>query len=100
MKCDIKVKKILSCGHTLEKKCYEQFNCIEICDKLNSNCLFRHLCKKPCGVNCGLCTYPIPIIMKCGHISELSCSQEPNTVECLECKEGNQIPPMSTAKKL
>lgn len=24
--------------------------------------------------------------MKCGHISEFSCSQEPDTVECLECK--------------
>ncbi|XP_060875365.1 NFX1-type zinc finger-containing protein 1-like [Metopolophium dirhodum] len=90
MKCDIKVKKLLSCGHTLEKKCYEQFNCIEVCNKPNSNCLFRHLCKKPCGVNCGLCTYPIPIIMKCGHISEFSCSQEPDTVECLECKVNQQ----------
>jgi len=81
------VKKILSCGHILEKKCNEEsFNCNQICKKTNSNCCFRHLCKKPCGVNCGSCTHLIPIIMKCGHISEFSCSQEPDTVECLECK--------------
>uniref|UniRef100_A0A2S2P903 NFX1-type zinc finger-containing protein 1 n=2 Tax=Schizaphis graminum TaxID=13262 RepID=A0A2S2P903_SCHGA len=87
MKCNMKVKKTLSCGHTLEKNCFEQFNCNQICKKPNLNCLFRHLCKKPCGVNCGSCTHLIPIIMKCGHISEFSCSQEPDTVECLECKD-------------
>ncbi|XP_050060549.1 NFX1-type zinc finger-containing protein 1-like [Aphis gossypii] len=86
IKCDFKVNKTLSCGHTLEKKCFEQLNCNQICKKPNSNCLFRHLCKKPCGVNCGSCVHLIPIIMKCGHISEFSCSQEPDTVECLECK--------------
>ncbi|XP_025207579.1 NFX1-type zinc finger-containing protein 1-like isoform X2 [Melanaphis sacchari] len=86
IKCDVKVQKTLSCGHILEKKCFEQLNCNQICNKPNSNCLFRHLCKQLCGVNCGSCTHLIPIIMKCGHISEFSCSQEPDTVECLECK--------------
>jgi len=61
-------------------------NCNQTCKKPNSNCLFRHLCNKPCGVNCGSCIRMIPIIMKCGHISEFCCSREPDTVECLECK--------------
>lgn len=81
----LQVNEILNCGHKLKKKCYEPLICKKICNKTNSNCLFRHLCKKKCGVTCDSCSYPIPIVMNCGHISEFLCSQEPYSVECTEC---------------
>lgn len=82
---------MLNCGHTLKKKCYESSTCNQICNKSNSDCLFRHLCKKLCGVTCGPCTHLIPIVMNCGHISEFSCSQELDSIECLKCKNVKNI---------
>lgn len=80
--------------------CYEPSVCNKICNKPNSNCYFRHLCIKSCSVACNLCIHLIPIVMKCGHILKFPCSDEPDNVECTECKvkikymtpNGNLVP--------
>lgn len=81
----LQVNEILNCGHKLKKRCYKPSICNKICNKINLNCPFRHLCKKTCCVNCDSCIYPISVIMNCGHVSEFLCFQEPYSVECAEC---------------
>lgn len=72
----------LNCGHLLEKICYEPSFCNKKCNQPNLNCLFKHLCQKPCGVACGPCMMPIQSILPCNHISEILCYESPDSVEC------------------
>ncbi|XP_050436996.1 NFX1-type zinc finger-containing protein 1-like [Adelges cooleyi] len=82
IKCNVKVKVMLECGHEIEKLCHKPSVCDKACENLAPGCLFRHACKNKCGQVCGPCTAPIPIIMYCGHTSQILCSQETNSAVC------------------
>ncbi|KAK9506287.1 hypothetical protein O3M35_008250 [Rhynocoris fuscipes] len=74
--CIKRIKKKLSCGHTVQKECYicpEVIKCTEKCTKI-LDC--GHRCKLMCASPCGKCeTSVTKVIDKCKHKINVKCSE-------------------------
>ncbi|CAH1789707.1 unnamed protein product [Owenia fusiformis] len=88
IKCNAPCEKILKCGHSCKKLCYEKCesysynpynpflyrnnigDCQERCLKKCDN---DHRCKKKCHEPCGKCNETATVTLDCGHTKDVQC---------------------------
>jgi hypothetical protein len=80
----------LKCGHSCPQKCHvidrdhEFIQCFQKCKRFCDGCSSEHLCNKLCWEKCGECTFPVNVILNCGHSQNTFCclSKTPAKIRC------------------
>ncbi|XP_045618372.1 NFX1-type zinc finger-containing protein 1 [Procambarus clarkii] len=91
MNCDTR----LDCGHKCHQNCHRHkdpdhlnYDCLEMCTKLNAGCSQNHPCKKMCYQECGACIVKLDKTLPCGHeAKQVECSE---LVEDIKCRKNCQ----------
>ncbi|XP_057289829.1 NFX1-type zinc finger-containing protein 1-like isoform X1 [Hydractinia symbiolongicarpus] len=88
--CQIKVEKLLPCGHTQQTQCSDEPTeviCQSPCQKL-MQC--GHNCSNKCGEECSPvdeCQFTVDKKLGCGHTQNVECSKKIENAECqIKCE--------------
>ena len=95
--CQEKVEKKLPCGHIKKDcKCYENEMTIKCIEKCNKILKCGHKCTLKCSEDCNYCKCKEKIKIKinsCGHINEIECHLQSNTLEIICQEKCNKLLP-------
>ena len=72
------------CSHEHEVPChplkFSTLQCQKQCTRLHVEC--GHFCTRPCSSPCGVCLYPVPTYLSCGHLQNVPCYLVPEIHCC------------------
>lgn len=77
--CDVKIKKVLPCGHETKDQCWKPEENIRCKSSCNKNLSCGHPCPLKCSESCAqFCRKMVEKLLPCGHTVQMECSKGRN----------------------